>query len=289
MTNPLVICALLALPVAAAAQEFNTIPFDDAVEKGIITFEATKSFARNGVELVVTNESGQILTLHIPAGQIFFADANLQPQVVTRSKDLVLAPDERYRFGLNARCGNAHVPAAEPGTPFELAGSLPPEGSAILDALEAENLDGLSIVQNIVWMFTNDRPLADLHPGELDAKTYRFVLDAVKSELGSKVPDPGYRVAYEELDGGQRFSGIPKELVGSVPLTVETEEPLAVYLTSPEGEFLRAGALHFPPFRGVDAFEFKIDLSGFGPGEYRVRLTELTDPSAVCGDLAIQL
>ena len=66
-------------------------------------------------------------------------------------------------------------------------------------------------------------------------------------------------------------------------------EPLAVYLTSPEGELLRAGALHFPPFRGVDSFEFKIDLTGFEGGDYRVRVTELADPSAVYGDLPVRL
>ncbi len=289
MINPLVIGAFAALPVAALAQEFNAIPFEDAVEKGFITYEAKKSFARDGVELVVLNESGQLLELHIPSGQIFFASDDLQPQVVTRSKDLVLGPDERYRFGLNARCGNADVQAADPGVSFELAGSLPPEGSAILEGLGAAGLDGLQIVQNIVWMFTNDRPITDLHPGELGPKTYRYVLDVVKEELGDKAVDPGYRVAYEELDGGQRFSGIPKELLGSVPFSGASTEPLAVYLTSPEGELLRAGALHFPPFRGVDSFEFKIDLTGFEGGDYRVRVTELADPSAVYGDLPVRL
>lgn len=289
MTNPLILCAFAALPSAVAAQALNAIPFDDAVAKGLIEYEATKSYARNGLELLVHNRAGHPLVVHVPVGQIFEAAPEFQPQVVTRSKEVVLAADERYRFGLNALCGNAQLAAATPGTPFDWSGALPAEGTAILEALEEEALDGLSIVQRIVWMFTNNRPLADLHPGDLDPRTYHFILDVVQTELGNRVPDLGYRVAYEELDGGRRFSGIPLEVLGTVPFTEPSEAPLAIHLTSPSGTILRTGAVHVPPFVGVEAFAFTLDVSGFEQGDYLVRVTELANPSVVRGELAVEL
>jgi hypothetical protein len=288
-TTHLLLTAVLALIAGQSAAAVLEVRFSDAVENGLIQYESFAPSTGRNLELSVNNTSEHDLLVTVEAGSRFTCEGPFQPRIISRLKQFFIKRDERRRIGLNARCGNADVGAAALGTPFVFDGFVHPECVDILNELAEERLDEHHLVQKIVWMYTNDRPITDLHPSEGDGGAYRHILSTVAQVQGPRFHDPGYRVEYEDQDDGLRFSGIPKQLSGHIPVALEADDPVSVQIINPAGEVLTVGAIHLPPFDSLTELGFTLDLKGFEQGTYEIQVVTATAAPEVVGQLPITL
>jgi len=111
---------------------------------------------------------------------VFTCEGNYQPQVITREKEILVMAKEHRKVGLSASCGNAVAASPPLSHPFTFSHYLETDAQRILTELSDARLDDLNIVRNVVWMFTNDRPISDLHPRGMDEDTYDFVMNTVR-------------------------------------------------------------------------------------------------------------
>ena len=290
LKNKVLVGLLLLLTAETSrATAIVEVDFVNAVHGGLIEYESVAPETGRSVELSVENKSASDLLITVEAGTYFVSESRYQPRVITRLKQFFIKRGERRRLGLNARCGNAVAMAAPVGTPLELGGIVDAECQQILDSLGADRLDDHHLVQKIIWMYTNNRPLADLHPRDTDPRVYARIMHVVAAAQGTKFRDEGYRVDYEDADGGLRFSGIPKHLSGQVPVALNDREAVAVQIVNPAGEVLRVGAIHFPPFNAVQELGFTLDVAGLEPGAYELQVVTAAANPAIVGRLAIAL
>ncbi len=287
--TPVLLTAVLALNAGHSAAAVLEVRFSDAVENGFIQYESFAPNSGRSLELSVDNTSENDLLVTVEAGSRFTCEGRFQPRIISRLKQFFIKRGERRRIGLNARCGNADVGAAPVGTPFVFDGFVHPECVDILNALAEGRLDEHHLVQKIVWMYTNDRPITDLHPREDDGASYRHILSTVAQVQGPRFHDPGYRVEYEDLDGGLRFSGIPRQLTGHIPVVLDANEPVAVQIVNPSGEVLSVSAFHLPPFPSLTELGFTLDVKGVEAGTYEVQVVTTTVEPKVVGQLPITI
>lgn len=288
-TVQILLTAALTFIVGQVPAAVLEIRFSDAVENGLIEYESFAPSTGRSLELSVENTSENDLLVTVEAGSRFTCEGRYQPRIISRLKQFFIKRSERRRIGLNARCGNADVAAAPLGTPFVFDGFVHPECVDILNALAEGRLDEHHLVQKIVWMYTNGRPITDLHPSEGDEGAYRHILSTVAEVQGSEFHDPGYRVKYEDLDDGLRFSGIPRQLSGRIPVELNADGPVSVQIVNPAGEVLTVGAIHLPPFQSLTELGFSLDLTGFEQGTYEVQVVTATAQPEVLGQLPITL
>ena len=288
-TAQILLAAALAVTACPSPAAVLEVRFSDAVENGLIQYESFAPETGRSLELSVDNTSDNDLLVTVEAGSRFTCEGRYQPRIISRLKQFFIKRGERRRIGLNARCGNADVGAAPVGTPFVFDGFVHPECVDILNALAEGRLDEHHLVQKIVWMYTNSRPITDLHPHEGDAGAYRHILSTVAEVQGPRFHDPGYRVEYEDLDDGMRFSGIPKRLSGRIPVALDADVPVSVQIIDPAGEVLTVGAIHLPPFHSMTELGFTLDLKGFEAGTYEVQVVTADATPEVVGQLPITL
>lgn len=269
--------------------QLDSILFEEAIVKGLISYRAQVPETRRGLELQIESRTEREILLRFLPGQVFTCEGDYQPQVITRPKDVLVSAHEQRRIGLSASCGNATALAPPLKHSFEMSHYLDPVGQQILGELSELRLDEHRITRSVVWMFTNDRPIMDLHPGDLDGDTYDLVMDRVLGALGNEVTDPGYRVAYQEPGEDMRFTGIPEEIMGRITVDLSLDETVAIEVARMDGQTLRSGAVHFPPFDGLEELGFELDVRGLEQGQYLVQVVSLEDPTKVRGSMTVQL
>ena len=282
---------LLLTSIFVNAQfEPRPIPFDEAVDNGWVTYRATHPETTRGLEVALESQVDWPLPLTFDAGTRFSCDCGRQDQILRRTRQIDLLAGESRAVGFNSWCGNAIRPGALPGDEFALTSPVDESCQEIMRTLDEHRLAEMKIVQQIVWTFTDNHGMAFLHPGYTDDKTYEFVMQVYRQAHATVKVDPGYRVLYEEADGGWRFSGIPLELMGKIAVDLTSlEEPVALRITDAAGVPLRTGAVHFPPFNGVQDLDFALDVRGFERGDFVVELVSLNETSEQFAALPVQL
>lgn len=266
----------------------RTISFADAVQKKLIKYTGIKSNTRP-FTLDVTNLTKDSLCVQVEAGRIFIPSDDVQPQVVTRHRDIYFASGEQRQVGLNTACGNANAPAPSLGyRSFAKTTMAPAELVNILSELERQRLDGKAPLQQIVWMYTNKHGIERLIRNGMNEFEYAQLVRIISGAKGS-FEDPGYRVEYRQPDSEESaiFTGEPIKLVGSINLQLTTTEDVIIQLKDERDQTVKT-VLYVAGLRSgrVDV-KFDLDVNGIAAGTYE--MIAVTHSGAEAGSLAIEL
>jgi len=249
------------------------LTFQEARKNKSISFTGlVKSIGNNRrLKLAVKNNSKDSLQIEMEAGRIFYCNDNsLQPFVVYRSKSVILGPNEEKDSYVDAVCGNASASGCPDGykgfTRTEM-GSDALVGT--LNEMEKSDILAEPYIQTLVWIFTNDHPIASLgRKGDSNSPTELIAI--VSKYKGQDVPI--YQVRYHDVEEGSSltFSGKPKNISSQINIKLTEQEDLRIVLKDKNGLVVRY-AQHIqnqPP--GDISIPLDLDLTGLSQGNYEL-------------------
>lgn len=114
------------------------------------------------VRLSVTNTSGRVIQIKIPAGYLFEPnDSQIQPQIVVKEELLALAPGQNKTLALHAFCTNAGKSGPQTGVRYRLAPEVKAPLRELAELISREKYHGFE-GQSAVWCYTNNRRIAEI-------------------------------------------------------------------------------------------------------------------------------
>jgi len=161
----------------------------EALDKNLVQVIPTGLGGYQGkcLEIIIKNTTAQVLSLEIPAGQLFAsADSNVQDLVITKSQSLALAPRETERKQLYTMCTQAGNISPSQGTAFstgEMA-SLPLQ--RLVQRIDAGNYQN-STAQSAVWSISNKESVRQIY-GE-DVSMVQDLAQIVSEERNISIDD----------------------------------------------------------------------------------------------------
>ncbi len=256
---------------ATAQKRSQKISFQEARKKKLISFTGLVNSIgdKRRLKLAMKNNSKDTIQIELECGRIFHCeDPQYQPFVVIRSKDIVLAPLETKDTYVNAVCGNsgaAHTPDGYKDFKETEMGSAELVG-ALQDA-EKNHLDSHGSIQTLVWIFTNNHPIAALgRKGDSEAPTE---LMAIASKYKGE-PVPVYHVTYQEVESGSQltFSGKPERITSEVSIVTNEKSDIRIVIKDKSGEVIKYVQHIQNQQPGSLTLPLDISLSGLQRGEY---------------------
>lgn len=284
MKKLLVIILMLGMFIPAFSQRRSQrISFQEARQKKLISFTGIVNSIgeRRRLRLALKNNSKDSLHIEMEAGRIFHCqDPQYQPFVVIRSKDIVLAPLETKESYVNAVCGNsgaAYTPDGYKDFKNTEMGSAGLVGA--LQEAELNHLDTDSHIQSLVWIFTNNHPVASLgRKGDSEAPTE--LLSIAAKHKGVEIPV--YHITYEDVEEGSQltFSGKPKRITSEVSIVTSEKSDIRVVIKNSSGEIMKYVQHIQNQQPGNLTIPLDINLSGLQRGDYSL-IIETNDGSVM--------
>jgi hypothetical protein len=272
-TAQIAILVVILIGISLRSNALRTVSFEEALSKKLITYTGTKNFGQKTFLLDITNRTHDSLCIQLEVGRIFLPDDPLQPQVVTRGRDIFVSARERRSFGVNTVCGNASLLAPDQGyQEFGRSIMAHPELVTILDQLVSMRLDTRAPIQQLVWMYMNNHGIERLHSGSLNDYEYSVLLDVMKDVRGSLF-DPGYRVLYREPSENEelRFTGEPVRLTGLFNLEMPEPGDVTVVLVDSNNKVVRMVRYLAGLPEGAVPLQVDMDVKGISAGEYQIK------------------
>lgn len=154
----------------------------DALDKKLIQLIPAGLGGYQGkcLEVIIKNTSSKILSLEIPAGQIFASeDSNVQDLVVTQSQTLALAPEARQKKQLFTMCTQSGNVSPGKGETFSLGEMASPSLHKLVQRIDAGNYQN-STAQSAVWSISNQESIDEVFGEDVDM--VRDLVEVVSEE-----------------------------------------------------------------------------------------------------------
>ncbi|MEL6252324.1 MAG: hypothetical protein AAFR87_09980 [Bacteroidota bacterium] len=132
------------------------------------------------LEIIIKNTSSEIVSLEIPAGQIFSSkDSNIQDLVVTRSQTLALGPNAKKSKQFYTMCTQAKNAAPAKGERFSLGEMASPSLGRLVARIDKGNYQNSS-AQSAVWAISDREDIRNVY-GE-DTSMVRNLAEVISEE-----------------------------------------------------------------------------------------------------------
>lgn len=132
------------------------------------------------LEIIIKNTSSQIVSLEIPAGQIFASeDSNIQDLVITQGQTLALSPNTQKRKQLYTMCTQAKNAAPSKGEIYSLGEMAKPSLFKLVSRIDQGNYQNSS-AQSAVWAISDREDIRNVY-GE-DTSMVRNLAEVISEE-----------------------------------------------------------------------------------------------------------
>ncbi|MEL6591476.1 MAG: hypothetical protein AAFQ68_15405 [Bacteroidota bacterium] len=223
-------CALFCIVLFSSALAQERITIEDALQQKLvrIAIQGTGGYRGECLKVLIQNLSPEVLSLEIPAGQIFAsADSNVQDLIITKEATLALAPKERKVRKLFTMCTQASNMAPSQGERFSL-GEMAQGGLLALAQKIARNGYQNSTAQSAVWSIANQESVRSIY-GQ-DTAMVRDIAQTVSEATGVPMSEFVFRPRRHQI------TSIATSLEGLIKRDLRQAR---LDLVSPSGERLR--------------------------------------------------
>jgi hypothetical protein len=148
-----------------------------------------------------------------------------------------------------------------------------------LQEAELNHLDTHASIQTLVWIFTNNHPVASLgRKGDVDAPLE--LLTIASKHKGE--PMPIYHIKYQDVEAGSNltFSGKPERITSEVSIITNEKSDIRIVIKNSDGEVMKYVQHIQNQQPGSLTIPLDINLAGLNRGEYAL-VVETNDGSVM--------
>jgi len=259
---------MLGCIISTASLGATLVTFEDALQRGLISYKITSDFVANRtMDLELNNNSNNPINVQLEAGRIFYSTQDIQPYVVTRPSIIALEPRGQDDVMIYARCGNssAHSPAHD--TKFTRTSMGAPLLVQALTELNNRRINDINLAQQVVWHYTNGHSLNAIIPHNDSEKEYLKWM--CKNE---NVDFPWYQKHYAPSQTGNdmEFSNIPTLIQGEMQVVLTQPSNIQVKLYDNEGKSIKTIYAILNQAAGQCTIPLNINLSDIAKGDYKI-------------------
>ncbi|MDW3648223.1 MAG: hypothetical protein R8P61_14235 [Bacteroidia bacterium] len=221
-----------ALVLLICTQTFaqERLDLNEALAKKLIeiTPRGLGGYQGKCLEIIIKNTSSQIVSLEIPAGQIFASeDSNIQDLVITQRQTLALGPNTQKKKQFYTMCTQAKNASPSKGEKYSLGKMAEPSLFKLVGRIDQGNYQNSS-AQSAVWAISDREDIRNVY-GE-DTSMVRNLAEVISEERNIDI---------ESFDLSPRRHHITSIKSSMEVLLKENIEQAKLILVDQEGNIIR--------------------------------------------------
>lgn len=220
----------------------------------------------------IVNVSSIDTTIYIEAGRrLKSIDSTVQDILIVKEMPLMVRAGEEKEINLFGFCCQAsnHSPSTDEA--FEI-GQMADNGLVKLAEFLSVNSYDLGVMQNAVWVISDNHPLASVGSSNANKrKEIRKLHNTLAAIKNLPIDFSWYSLTYK-TDTARLFSGIADSLYGDIDYSLWKNTAASLLVTDDKGHVVHrifVNKVHDP---NTYTFEIKMSVDGWPKGKYFLRL-----------------
>jgi hypothetical protein len=267
----LLICSAIGLMQPAPVKKFR---LNDALKKNLATATAVSLGGHQGecIELTISNLADHDTTIYIEAGRrLVSADTSEQDILIVKEQPLFVRAGQTITTRVYGFCCQASFHSPAQGGSF-YAGELADTNLRKLAEFLNANPYSNSVMQNAVWVVSDNHAIASVHASDsIDKTKIRKLHNFLSALLGLPNDQNWYTLTYL-IDTNRLFSGMADTLYADFEYEVWNPCGASLIINDEQGNVMKRLFVNKKHHPDKYLFSFKISVEGWPKGKYYVRL-----------------
>ena len=226
----------------------------------------------NCILMNIVNLSSLDTTIYIEAGRrLKSVDSTVQDILIVKEIQLLVKAREEKNIDIFGFCCQAtnHSPSKDEA--FEIGNMADSNLVKLAQFLSINSFDE-GIMQNAVWVVSNDHPLSSVGSSDANKRKELKKLHNLLAALKHLPVDFSWYTLTFKTDTTRLFSGIPDSLYGDIDYSLWNTTPVSLLVTDDRGHVVHrffSEKIHNP---NNYSYEIKLSVDGWPKGKYFLRL-----------------
>lgn len=251
----------------------KSISIEKAIKEGVVSaeFKGSGIYSGESINLELKNLLPVDTLIKIEAGRRLTSDdSTLQDILIVKELDLFLAANEIKKLKLFGFCCQAHNGA--PGYTDFKVGYMADSAFIILAKYLSETNLPLTVMQNAIWVMSDNNPLNSIHnDNEKDKDKMKGLFQLIAGLKGIDYVFPWYTLKYK-TDTTRVFSGKPNRMFAEFDYYLSNNSTVDLFIKDANDQLIKKMFVNRPHHRGEYSYRFTLDVADMPKGKYYLRL-----------------
>lgn len=249
------------------------LSIEKAIKEGVVSanFKGAGTYSGESVELELTNLLPIDTMIKIEAGRRLSSDdTTLQDILIVKELELFLAANEIKQLKLFGFCCQAHNGA--PGYTGFHVGYMEDSSFIVLANYLAQSNLPVDVMQNAVWVMSDNNPLNSIHnDNEKDKEKMKGLFQLIAGLKGIDYVYPWYTLKYK-TDTTRVFSGRASQMFAEFDYYLGNNSTVDLFIKDSKDILVKKMFVNRPHHRGEYTYRFTLDVANMPKGKYYLRL-----------------
>jgi len=246
----------------------------DAINKGMFkaTVKGKGGYSGDVILMNVVNVSSLDTTIYIEAGRrLNSEDSTVQDILIVKEVPLLVRAGEEKEVNIFGFCCQAtnHAPSVD--EKFDI-GKMADSNLVKLAEFLNKNPYDIGIIQNAVWVVSNNHPLSSVGSSDVNKRKELKKLHNLLAAIKHLPIDFSWYTLTFKTDTARLFSGVPDSLYGDIDYSLWNTSPASLLVVDDRGHVVHrffSEKIHNP---NTYSYEVKLSVDGWPKGKYFLRL-----------------
>jgi hypothetical protein len=220
----------------------------------------------------IVNTSSLDTTIYIEAGRrLNSVDSTVQDILIVKEIPLLVRAGEEKNINIFGFCCQATNHSPSKDEDFEI-GEMADSNLVKLAVFLSKNTFDESIMQNAVWVVSNNHPLSSVGSSNANKRKELKKLHNLLAAIKNLPLDFSWYSLTFKTDTARLFSGVPDSLYGDIDYSLWNAVPASLLITDDRGHVVHrffTEKIHNP---NNYSYEVKLSVDGWPKGKYYLRL-----------------
>jgi hypothetical protein len=254
--------------------EIKKLGIEDAVNKGMIRATVKGNGGHGGecINLNIISTASVDTTIYVEAGRrLNSEDSTVQDILVVKEIQILVKAGEEKNVNLYGFCCQATNHSPSKDEKFDI-GHMADSGLVKLSQFLNKNTFDDNIIQNAVWVISNDHPLSSVGSSNINKRKELKKLHNLLATIKHLPVDFSWYSLTFKTDTARLFSGVPDSLYGDIEYSVWKNSSVSLTLSDSIGHVVKRFFTNKPQNPEKYTYEIKTSVFGYPKGKYFVRL-----------------
>ncbi len=252
----------------------KSISIEKAISEGIISaeFQGTGTYSGDAISLELKSLIPVDTIIRIEAGRRLTSDDTLlQDILIVKELEVLLAANEIKKLKLFGFCCQAHNGAPKWDSFFKV-GFMEDSTFIVLAKYLAQSKLPISVMQNAIWVLSDNNPLNSIHnDNEKDKEKMKGLFQLIAGLKGMEYEYPWYTLKYK-TDTTRVFSGRANRMFAEIEYNLQHQSNVDLFIKDANDLLVKEIFMNLPQHRGDYNYQFTLDVANMPKGKYYLRL-----------------